>query len=104
MIGAAPTVEGAWLGVLESDFDRNETVRVDHRPVGLQGNHARRLGHLTRADIECAIVEIAFDNVTRNAAFGQRTGPVGAGVIRYKEFPIEVENRQNQSRLDHPNP
>mgnify|MGYP006871771839 CR=1 FL=1 len=82
-----------------SDLDRNQAVAVDQRAVDLYRNHAGGLDHRAGADVEGAVVEIALDDVAADAAFGQRTRPVGAGVVGDVEFAVEVEYGKDQTVL-----
>jgi hypothetical protein len=41
-------------------------------------------------------MEIAFDDVTFDVTFRQRTRPMGAGIVGHKELAVDVEHREDQ--------
>src|SRR5262252_1574241 len=89
---------GAFDGPVPTDGSRldGDAACDDSHRIGLHRHHAWRRYHITGADIELAIVEIAFDNLAIDIALRQRAGPMRAHIVGDEEFAVDVEHRQRQ--------
>src|SRR5260370_38274995 len=65
--------------------------------VRLHRHHARRPHALAGANVEHALMEIAFNQVAVDEALGQGTGTVRAGVVGHAELAVEVEDGDGQT-------
>ena len=64
--------------------------------ICLQVQDAGWGNYLTIADVELALVEIAFDDVAVEIALGQFARPVGAGIVGDEEVAADMVDGQLQ--------
>jgi hypothetical protein len=60
---------------------------------GSQCDRAGSGGRLTRANVETALVERAFDLGAHDEAFGQRSGTMSALILGGEELSVHAKNR-----------